>query len=329
MQETEYRSQETACGRQESSLLSPGSSLLTPLLCLLASVSCFGSGAGVPPVIAGVSPASITGLALGSNTSEGETPGQTGGTAAPLSEPKPLTNVHAHNDYEHKRPLFDALDHGFCSVEADIHLVDGQLLVAHSRSQVKKERTLEALYLDPLRERVKKNGGHVFPNEPEFILLIDVKGDWQASYPVLRDKLKQYADMLSTFHDGAKQTNAIRAIITGNRSKAMFDGERIRYAALDGTLSDLNGAEPSDLIPWISSDWTQTFKWRGLGSFPEAEKLKLQNIVAEAHKQGRKVRFWGSPDNPAFWQEILANGVDLINTDDLEGAQRFLLKLKQ
>src|SRR5436190_12307328 len=34
-------------------------------------------------------------------------------------QPKPLPQLHAHNDYEHKRPLFDALDHGFCSVEAD------------------------------------------------------------------------------------------------------------------------------------------------------------------------------------------------------------------
>ena len=69
-------------------------------------------------------------------------------------QPRPLTNVHAHNDYEHTRPLLDALQHGFCSVEADVHLVDGQLLVAHSRLDVNPGKTLQALYLDPLRERV-------------------------------------------------------------------------------------------------------------------------------------------------------------------------------
>src|SRR5262249_44809854 len=84
--------------------------------------------------------------------------------------PTPLTRVHAHNDYVHPHPLFDALDHGFCSVEADIYLVDSQLLVAHERFQTKPEHTLQALYLDPLRERVKKNGGHVYPNGPEFTL---------------------------------------------------------------------------------------------------------------------------------------------------------------
>src|SRR5690348_17762292 len=99
--------------------------------------------------------------------------------------PTPLTNVHAHNDYEHAHPLFDALAHGFCSVEADIHLVDGKLLIAHDRSQVKPERTLEALYLKPLLERVKKNHGHVYLGGPEFTLLIDVKGSWQSTYPLL------------------------------------------------------------------------------------------------------------------------------------------------
>jgi len=29
----------------------------------------------------------------------------------PATQPVPLTNVHAHNDYVHPRPLFDALDH--------------------------------------------------------------------------------------------------------------------------------------------------------------------------------------------------------------------------
>ena len=242
------------------------------------------------------------------------------------AEPVPLIHAHAHNDYEHKRPLLDALDRGFCSVEADVYLVDGQLLVAHNPFQVKPSRTLQALYLDPLRERVKQNSGHVYPAGPEFTLLVELKSHWQTSYPVLRDILKQYAGILTTFRDGAQQTNAIRVIITGKRSRQMFAGEAIRYASLDGDLADLDSGEPADLIPWISSEWGQSFKWRGTGTIPEADKLKLKAIVAKAHQQGRRVRFWGAPDQPVFWAEMLANGVDLINTDDLDGAQKFLLK---
>jgi hypothetical protein len=238
----------------------------------------------------------------------------------------PLIHAHAHNDYVHQRPLLNALDDGFCSVEADVYLVDGQLLVAHYRFQVRPERTLQALYLDPLRERVKKNGGRVYPAGPEFTLLVELKSDWRASYPVLREMLKQYGGMLTTFRSGSTQTNAIRVIITGQRSKEMFAGESVRYAALDGDLADLDSGLPADLIPWISGDWASEFKWRGTGPVPESDKLKLQQIVAKAHVQGRRVRFWGAPDQSVFWAEMLANGVDLINTDNLDGAQKFLLK---
>jgi len=240
------------------------------------------------------------------------------------AQPRPLTSVHAHNDYEHTHPLFDALDHGFCSVEADIYLVDGQLLVAHHRSEVKPDRTLQSLYLDPLRDRVRKNGGRVYPNGPEVVLLIDLKSKWQDIYPVLREVLKQYSDMLSTFTSTGKKTNAIMAIITGDRALEMFAGESVRYAAFDGELTELDSKQSGDLIPWISSDWSKSFKWRGTGPLPDAERIKLKEIVARAHRHGRRVRFWGSPDQPNFWKEILADGVDLINTDDLDGAQKFL-----
>src|SRR2546428_9116617 len=87
------------------------------------------------------------------------------------NSPPPLTRAHAHNDYEHTRPLLDALDHGFCSIEADIWLVDGKLLVAHDRGKVKPDRTLQALYLDPMRERVRRNRGGAFSVRPSATLL--------------------------------------------------------------------------------------------------------------------------------------------------------------
>ena len=85
----------------------------------------------------------------------------------------PLMQAHAHNDYRHASPLHDALAHGFTSVEADIFLVDDDLYVAHDRRDITPERTLRALYLDPLRERVRKNGGKVYRGGPQVTLLID------------------------------------------------------------------------------------------------------------------------------------------------------------
>src|SRR5437773_10074144 len=96
------------------------------------------------------------------------------------SEPTSLIHTHAHNDYEHQRPLLDALDHGFCSVEADIYLVDGKLLVGHNRKDLRPNKTLETLYLEPLRERIRAYGGKVYRAGPTVHLLIDVKTEADA-----------------------------------------------------------------------------------------------------------------------------------------------------
>src|SRR6516165_1795222 len=93
----------------------------------------------------------------------------------------PLRNAHAHNDYEHKRPLLDALDNGFCSVEADVFLTPEALLVGHTRADLRPERTLEKLYLDPLRERTKANKGKVYPGGPTVFLLVDDKTEAKAT----------------------------------------------------------------------------------------------------------------------------------------------------
>jgi glycerophosphoryl diester phosphodiesterase len=241
--------------------------------------------------------------------------------------PVPLIHVHAHNDYEHTHPLFDALACGICSVEADIHLVDGKLLVAHSRSQVKPDRTLQSLYLDPLRQRVRDNGGRVYRNGPTVVLLIDFKNDPEKMYPVLRDVLRQYADILTTWEDKKEKPGAVKAIMTGDHPTVdVLSAEKTRYAALDGTLEALESNPPASLVPWMSSEWGKTFRWRGKDEFPAAEQRKLHQIVEKAHAQHRQVRFWGAPDNVQTWKVLRAAGVDLINTDDLRGAQRFLLE---
>lgn len=242
--------------------------------------------------------------------------------AAPVPQPR----LHAHNDYLHTRPLLDALECGFCSVEADVYLVEGQLLVAHDRSKVQPTRTLQALYLEPLRQRVERNGGRVYPGGPELTLLIDLKQPWNTTYPVLREVLRSYSGILSTFAGTNKTPKAVTVILTGNRAPEIFAGETPRFAALDGTLADLDSNPAASLVPLVSTPWYQVFKWRGTNSIPDDERLRLRGFVTRAHAQGRRLRFWGAPDNPVFWAEMLASGVDLINTDRLKQAQEFMVE---
>lgn len=237
----------------------------------------------------------------------------------------PLPQAHAHNDYEHKRPLHDALEHGFCSVEADIYLAGDQLLIGHDRKDLRPERTLEKLYLDPLRERVKAQGGRVFPGGPAFYLLIDVKTEARETYAELHKLLARYDDILSVTREGKIQPRAVTVVVSGNCDREGITAQMVRFAAIDGRPPDLESTAPAHLVPWVSARWGSVFLWQGEGPMPETERSRLQEFVRKAHGHGRLVRFWATPEKAVVWKELRGAGVDLINTDKLAELQQFLL----
>jgi len=209
----------------------------------------------------------------------------------------------------------DALESGFCSVEADVFLKDGQLLVGHSRFLLRKTRTLEALYLKPLAERVRSHGGSVHKTNAPFHLMIDFKTDGVATYAALKPLLEKYRFMLTEFTGATTQAGPVTIIVSGDRPQEVMENETERLAGYDGRLSDLNRAASRHLMPWISDDWRSHFTWRGSGDLPTEEHIKLRTLVQQAHRNGQKIRFWSAPDHPAAWKIFHDAGIDLINTD--------------
>ena len=247
------------------------------------------------------------------------------GGAAEQAAVAALPAAHAHDDYAHARPLADALDHGFTSVEADIFLRPDGLLVGHDAIDLKPGRTLQKLYLDPLRDRVNAFGGRVHRGGPTFYLLVDVKSEAEATYAALDKVLADYADILSVTKDGRFDERAVTVMLSGNRAKDTVARQPIRYVGIDGRLEDLEQGAPAHLVPWVSANWNRVFAWRGDGPMPAAQRARLTELATQAHGQGRQLRFWATPESPAVWHELLAAGVDRINTDKLQQLQDFLL----
>ncbi len=232
---------------------------------------------------------------------------------------------HAHNDYEHPRPLLDALEHGFTSVEADIWLRDGDLLIGHDEADLDPARTLRALYLEPLREQV--GTGSITAASP-LRLLIDIKTGGQSTYSALSAVLRAYADILTRAENGRVTPGPVMAIVSGNRPKEAIAADEPRYAFYDGRLADLDSGLPPSFMPLVSDNWTKHFSWTGEGGMPPDQWQKLTRLVAEAHAKGHWLRFWATPDQPgpardAVWQVLSDAGVDFINTDDLAGFAAF------
>lgn len=244
--------------------------------------------------------------------------------AAPATTPAAATvRGHAHNDYLHLHPLRDALRAGCTSVEADVFLVDGVLLVGHERALLQPHRSLQRLYLEPLQAAVREHGGAVHPagarahGELPFVLLIDIKRDGADVYRRLQQELAPYQPMLTRFVGDRIEPGAVTVLLSGDRPRALVARDHVRWVALDGRPDDLAGAASAALVPLVSDAWNRHFTWDGIDPMPADERTRLVAFADRARAQGRLLRFWGAPDRPLAWSTLAACGVTVINTDRL------------
>ncbi len=243
--------------------------------------------------------------------------------AEEAGKPTLLPQAHSHNDYYRERPLEDALALGFCSVEADIHLVDGTLLVAHDLDKVSAEKTLSALYLQPLYARFQQFGS-IYPEAAPFQLLIDIKSDGESTFAALQQELLAFESMLTHFTADSTTPGAVTVVVSGNRAVDAILGAKPRLSGIDGRLQDLDGAYTAHQMPLISDNWTKHFRWRGKGDLPEAEMERLRSIVTQTHEKGMRLRFWATPQRDDVWATLYAAGVDVLNADDLKALRDVL-----
>lgn len=241
-----------------------------------------------------------------------------------IDSPQPLSQAHAHNDYEHQKPLFDALEHGFTSLEADIFPIDGELYVAHDLpANPKRLPTLRQLYLDPLAQRVSDYYGSIYPNyKGDFHLMIDIKKDGEEAYNILKSQLEEYSYLLKS--NGGPLT----IFLSGARPIATVMSEENHWVGIDGRPEDLGKGYSKEKMPVISQRYGKLIGWKGNGTISPKDEKIIQDLVSKAHAEGKKVRLWASPEKEIVWKTLLDIGVDFINTDELDRLKEFFQSKK-
>ena len=220
--------------------------------------------------------------------------------------------VHSHNDYQQRHPLYDALDVGLYSVEADIWLEHGKVLISHLGFSFKG--SLEDLYLKPLQERVDRLGS-VYGDDRPFILWIDIKQSQEALEKAFSKILAKYP-MLTQFTDQGVKPGAVTVILTGDVApKTEYTNHTaLRYACRDSKI--YNDRDPhADLRwQWYSLKWSSWMK----------DSSKLAVLVSRIHRKGRKVRLWDVPTSETIWRAAFDAQTDLVGADDLPRMRRFV-----
>ncbi len=231
-------------------------------------------------------------------------------------------NAHSHNDYEQPRPFWEAYQHGFGSIEADIFLLneEPELLVAHTPEEItQKKRRLDSLYLLPLAQCLRKHNGYPFADTTKKLqLLIDINTTAAPALEKLMETLKRYPELT--------HNPMVRFTISGNRPAP--DSFRLypSYIVFDAELKKDYDGQALQKVTLMSADLKNYTSWKGTGPLPLKDSLSLKAVIHKAHALNKPVRFWGAPDTPYAWHILMGMGVDYINTDRIDALSESLRK---
>lgn len=226
--------------------------------------------------------------------------------------------AHSHNDYEQTIPFWQAYDQGFGSIEADIYARDGQLYVAHDSADISPARTLEALYVKPIVEKVRANKGKIYADVKYGLQwLIDLKTPASLSLPILVRALSAYPDIFGT-------GGVVKVVVSGNVPSPDQFATYPTWLQFDGRPAVAYTPDQLTHVGLISQDFKQYTRWNGKGLIIKKERMKILEVVQHVHRQGKKIRFWATPDNVNTWKSLMNLGVDYINTDQIAALGHFL-----
>ncbi|MEK9614099.1 MAG: phosphatidylinositol-specific phospholipase C/glycerophosphodiester phosphodiesterase family protein [Flavobacteriaceae bacterium] len=226
--------------------------------------------------------------------------------------------IHSHNDYQQNVPFWTAYKNGLNSIEIDVFLKYNTLYVTHSESEIIAERTIENLYLNPIKNEIL----YSWNPDKKLQLLIDIKSETQVTLNKLVQTLNQYPELIDQ--------RKISIVISGNRPDPKEYSNYPDYILFDyQSLDPLKNEEIWNKIALISLSFKKFSNWNGKGKMTEKYYRKVDSVVRIAHQYGKPFRFWATPDTKTAWELFRKLGIDYINTDQPAQASAYFNKAPQ
>lgn len=232
------------------------------------------------------------------------------------------SQIFAHNDYARDKPFYTAYDLGVGYIEADVFLKDNELMVAHHLREIKPGRTLDSLYLKPMLEMVKKNKGYAYPDpKRKLTIMIDLKTEGAPTLKAVVDRLKEYPQLTNC--------PTLQFMISGNVPIPTTWRDYPDYIFFDGRPAIRYSEDQLKRVSMISTGFGQHSRWNGSAKLTEDELQKIRVLVDEAHAKKKPFRFWGTPDFPLAWKQLMELNMDVIVTDKVQGLNEYINNMKK
>lgn len=227
------------------------------------------------------------------------------------------SRVFAHNDYDGPDPFHTAYKLKVGYIEADVFLEENKLMVAHHKHEIRSDRTLEDLYLEPLNKLLSSNNGYVFADTTRTLtLMIDLKTEGVATLNAIVETLAQYPRLTDS--------PTLQVMISGNVPNPALWEKYPAFIYFDGRPGVQYSSAQWKRISMISTNFRSHVKWNGEGTLSDEARQKIAVLAADARKHGKKFRFWATPDFENAWRELKAINADVIVTDRVPEVVAFL-----
>ena len=228
--------------------------------------------------------------------------------------------IHAHNDYQQPIPLTNALQYQAFSIEADLYLRNGQLVVAHDppngghgKKDIAAAPALDSLYLQPIILLFKKYHGRISKSKTYSpVLMIDVKESGEAVLAALIQLLAPHP----TIFNRSLNPMAVQIVISGDRGPQSKWTSYPPAILFDGRPYEVYDSATLQRVAFISDNYTNNVTVSDSTS-------RIQQLVTTIHGKGKLLRLWAIPDNASSWSRLQQLGVDIINTDKVRECSRF------
>jgi hypothetical protein len=259
--------------------------------------------------------------------------------------------IHSHNDYWRQVPLFEALSDGVTGVEADVHLINGELYVAHSNSSIRTNRTLRSLYLDPLTSILNNqnsdNGTNnstsikgVWDVDPSrtLVMMIDMKTEGTATFDAVQEQLTPLCEKgwLTVWNGTSIIPGPITVVGSGNTPfssvlNSTSTNSTYRSIFFDAPLNNLTSAYNISNSYYASTSITALFGGPHklpLSGLTQTQLATLKTQTTRASELGLVSRYWDIPGWPVvrmmtIWRQLEELQVGMLNADAIDEAARF------
>lgn len=229
---------------------------------------------------------------------------------------KPVISSH---NFEGSADLWESIGKGIFNYQADVMYIYGKIFVTPLMPDSPEHHlpTLTDAYLYPLYNQFKKNNGEIIPGyQSDIYLVLNLTAQPVQVYKQLAIEMRPFMDMLTYKNADSEHQGKLRILIKDKAQLQTINNIKPSFLGLVGNSGDVDKNSDPNQMPLIEIDFNELTNWKGTGNIPFEDFVKIKDLVAKVHAQGKKISLINCPSYQQVADLIKTAKVDFLSTPE-------------